>query len=47
MSEITWNNTTDRTIRFGLTSQGEMGIIFGYFYDETHLTRMTRSISLG
>lgn len=31
-SEITWNNTTDRTIRFGLTSQDEMGIIFGYFY---------------
>lgn len=31
-SEITYNNTTDRTIRFGLTSQDEMGIIFGYFY---------------
>lgn len=31
-SEITWNNTTDRTIRFGLTSEDEMGIIFGYFY---------------
>jgi hypothetical protein len=32
MSEITWNNTTDRTIRFGLTSTEEMGIIFGYYY---------------
>jgi hypothetical protein len=31
-SEITYNNTTDRTIRFGLTSQDEMGIIFGYFH---------------
>jgi hypothetical protein len=31
-SEVTWNNTTDRTIRFGLTSVDEMGIIFGYFY---------------
>lgn len=31
-SEITYNNTTDRTIRFGLTSADEMGIIFGYFY---------------
>ena len=31
-SEITYNNTSDRTVRFGLTSQDEMGIIFGYFY---------------
>lgn len=31
-SIITYNNTTDRTIRFGLTSQDEMGIIFGYAY---------------
>ncbi len=31
-SEITWNNTTPRTIGFGLTSEDEMGIIFGYFY---------------
>lgn len=31
-SEITWNNTTSRTIFFGLTSEDEMGIIFGYFY---------------
>jgi hypothetical protein len=32
MSEIVWNNTTSRTVRFGLTSQDEMGIIFGYYY---------------
>lgn len=32
VSEITWNNTTSRTVRFGLTSQDEMGIIFGYWY---------------
>jgi len=31
-SEITYNNTTDRTVRFGLTSLDEMGIIFGYYY---------------
>ena len=31
-SVITYNNTTGRTITFGLTSQDEMGIIFGYFY---------------
>ncbi len=31
-SEITWNNTTSRVVRFGLTSQDEMGIIFGYYY---------------
>lgn len=31
-SEITWNNTTDHTIRFGLTSLDEMGIVFGYYY---------------
>ena len=33
-SEITYNNTTNRTIRFGLTSEDEMGIIFGYYYEE-------------
>lgn len=32
-SEITYNNTTTRTIRFGLTSEDEMGIIFGYYYE--------------
>lgn len=31
-SEVTFNNTTDRTIRFGLTSEDEMDIIFGYWY---------------
>lgn len=31
-SEITYNNTTNRTISFGLTSEDEMGIIFGYYY---------------
>jgi hypothetical protein len=29
---VTWNNTTDRTVRFGLTSTDEMSIIFGYAY---------------
>jgi hypothetical protein len=32
ISEVTYNNTTDRTISFGLTSQDEMDIIFGYWY---------------
>ncbi len=32
-SEITYNNTTSQTIRFGLLSEDEMGIIFGYFYE--------------
>ncbi len=31
-SVITYNNTTSRTICFGLTSEDEMGIIFGYYY---------------
>jgi hypothetical protein len=34
-SEVTYNNQTSQTIRFGLTSQDEMGIIFGYFYCAT------------
>ncbi|GAA4396704.1 hypothetical protein GCM10023187_05130 [Nibrella viscosa] len=34
MSEITYNNTTSQTVRFGLTSEDEMGIIFGYYYEE-------------
>lgn len=29
---ITYNNTTDRVVRFGLKSTDEMGIIFGYYY---------------
>lgn len=32
-SEITYNNTTSRTVSFGLTSEDEMGIIFGYYYE--------------
>lgn len=32
-SEITYNNTTARTIKFGLTSEDEMGIIFGYYFE--------------
>jgi hypothetical protein len=32
VSEVTYDNTTARTIRFGLTSEDEMGIIFGYYY---------------
>jgi len=31
-SEVTYNNTTSATIRFGLTSEDEMNIIFGYYY---------------
>ena len=33
-SEITYNNTTGKTVNFGLTSEDEMGIIFGYYYEE-------------
>ena len=32
-SEITYKNTTARTVNFGLTSEDEMGIIFGYYYE--------------
>ena len=32
-SEVTYNNTTNRTINFGLTSEDEMDIIFGYYYE--------------
>jgi hypothetical protein len=32
-SEITYNNTTAKTVRFGLSSEDEMGIIFGYYYE--------------
>lgn len=31
-SEVTYNNTTTRTINFGLSSEDEMDIIFGYYY---------------
>jgi len=30
-SEITYNNTTEGEVKFGLTSKDEMGIIFGYY----------------
>ncbi|TAH21989.1 MAG: hypothetical protein EAZ08_02330 [Cytophagales bacterium] len=33
-SEITYNNTSNRAVSFGLTSEDEMGIIFGYYYEE-------------
>ncbi|MBD2757037.1 monooxygenase [Spirosoma validum] len=32
-SEITYNNTTGKVVNFGLTSEDEMGIIFGYYYE--------------
>ncbi len=31
-SVVTYNNTTNRTLMFGLTSEDEMNIIFGYYY---------------
>ena len=31
-SVITWNNTTNHVVSFGLQSTDEMGIIFGYYY---------------
>ena len=31
-SVVTWNNTTSRDLVFGLTSDQEMDIIFGYYY---------------
>ncbi len=34
VSEITYNNTTEKNVKFGLTSEDEMGIIFGYFYEQ-------------
>jgi hypothetical protein len=33
MSEITYHNTRSVLVKFGLTSQDEMGIIFGYYTD--------------
>jgi Copper type II ascorbate-dependent monooxygenase, C-terminal domain len=32
-SEITYNNNTAKKVTFGLTSEDEMGIIFGYYYE--------------
>ncbi|GAB3324995.1 hypothetical protein GCM10027299_22650 [Larkinella ripae] len=34
VSEITYNNTTGKTVNFGLSSEDEMGIIFGYYLEE-------------
>lgn len=33
-SVITYNNTTSKTVSFGLLSTNEMGIIFGYYYED-------------
>jgi hypothetical protein len=33
-SRITYNNPGNETVRFGFTSEDEMGIIFGYYYEE-------------
>jgi Copper type II ascorbate-dependent monooxygenase, C-terminal domain len=33
-SRITYNNFTDKTVKFGLTTEDEMGIIFGYYFEE-------------
>ena len=33
-SRITYNNFTDKSVRFGFTSDDEMGIIFGYYYED-------------
>lgn len=32
-SEVTYNNSTSRTVTFGLTSEDEMNIIFGYYHE--------------
>jgi hypothetical protein len=32
-SVVTYDNTTKRDIRFGFTSQDEMNIIFGYYFE--------------
>jgi hypothetical protein len=33
-SRITYNNFTNKTVKFGLTTEDEMGIIFGYYFEE-------------
>jgi hypothetical protein len=33
-SRITYNNYSDKQVGFGFTSDDEMGIIFGYYYEE-------------
>jgi Copper type II ascorbate-dependent monooxygenase, C-terminal domain len=32
-SVVTYNNTSDKLVSFGLTSEDEMNIIFGYYYE--------------
>jgi Copper type II ascorbate-dependent monooxygenase, C-terminal domain len=32
-SEVTYFNNTNKTVKFGLTSEDEMNIIFGYYYE--------------
>ena len=32
---VTYDNWTDRTLHFGLLSQDEMMILFGYYYTDT------------
>jgi hypothetical protein len=32
---VTYDNDTDRTLRFGLLSVDEMMILFGYYYTDT------------
>lgn len=34
VSEITYNNTTAKDVNFGLSSEDEMGIIFGYYIED-------------
>ena len=31
-SVVTYNNTTNKTVNFGLTSEDEMNIFFGYYF---------------
>jgi hypothetical protein len=33
-SVVTYNNTSSQKLAFGLTSDDEMNIIFGYYYEE-------------
>jgi hypothetical protein len=33
-SVVTYNNTSDKAIGFGLTSEDEMNIIFGYYFED-------------
>jgi len=33
MSEVAYYNTTSKALRFGLKSEDEMRLIFGYYYE--------------